>query len=59
MAKYVNDKQLADRYGVSRATVWNWSKLGVLPRPKKVGPNTTRWDDDEIARHEAEREGAA
>jgi len=59
VAKYVSDKQLADRYGVSRATVWNWTRSGILPQPKKVGPNTTRWDDDEIARHEAAREGAA
>ena len=55
MAKYVSDKQLAEQFGVSRATVWNWSKTGYLPAPRKIGPNTTRWDAAEIERHELSR----
>ena len=56
--RYVSDKYLAERYKVSRATPWNWAKAGTFPRPKKIGPNTTRWDLDEVERHEAEQGGA-
>ena len=56
--RYASDKDLSRRYGVCRATPWNWAKAGTFPRPKKIGPNTTRWDLDEVERHEAEQEGA-
>ena len=54
--RYYSDKQLARRYGVSRATIWNWAKRGVLPRPHRLGPNTSRWPETEIAEHEAAAE---
>lgn len=28
---------------VSAATIWRWVKEGKLPRPEKLGPNTTVW----------------
>jgi len=57
--RYATDRDLAKRYDVSRATPWNWAKAGKFPKPKKIGPNTTRWDLDEIERYEAEQGGAA
>ena len=43
--KWMTDQQLADRYGVNRATIWNWSKSKPgFPQPVKLGANTTRWN---------------
>ena len=52
---YLNDKQLAGRYGVSRATIWRWVAKGMLPKPVQISPGTTRWKSDQIASFEAER----
>lgn len=58
MQTYVTDKFLAARYGVCRATIWQWSKTGNLPRPLRLGPSCTRWSLAEIERHEADRAAA-
>lgn len=57
--RYVSDKDLSRRYSVSRATPWKWAKSGILPKPKRIGPNTTRWDLDEIEQFEAKKAGAS
>ena len=41
--EYLSVRQVAAIYGVSKATIWRWAKLGILQPPIKVGPNTTRW----------------
>lgn len=46
--KWVSDRYLAHYYSVSRKTVWTWAKTGQIPKPKKIGQNSTRWDFDEI-----------
>ena len=48
MNQYKSDKDLAARYGVSRSTIWRWTKEGRLPQPKKLSPGCTRWDWSEI-----------
>jgi predicted DNA-binding transcriptional regulator AlpA len=59
---WVSDIQIAEHYGVSRATVWRWAsgwstrnKHGDLiehppkiPRPKKVGANCSRWRWEDV-----------
>jgi len=32
----------------SPATVWRASRDGRLPAPVKIGPNSTRWREDEV-----------
>lgn len=58
---YLIDRDLAERYAVSRVSIWRWAQQGVLPKPIRVGANCTRWRADEIegfeARKAAEREG--
>lgn len=54
---YVSDKQVADRYGVARGTIWRWVREGHFPRPKKLGPSCTRWPVDTIQRWEQDLEG--
>lgn len=57
--KYLSDKELASRYGVSRITPWRWAKKGSFPSPVKLGPNCTRWKLSDIEAWEASKEVAA
>jgi len=45
------DRILARYYSVARKTIWDWSKTGKLPEPKKISPNRTRWNNAEIKAH--------
>jgi predicted DNA-binding transcriptional regulator AlpA len=36
--------------GVGPATVWRHAKLGLIPKPKKLGPNVTAWNVGELRR---------
>lgn len=51
---YLNDDQLAERYGVSRATIWRWTSKGILPKPIKFTKSCTRWRKDQIEQRDAE-----
>lgn len=46
--EWANDIQLAQRFAVSRATIWRWHKQGILPPATKIGPNITRWRLSEV-----------
>lgn len=35
-------------HGIGPATVWRWVKVGRLPAPVKLGPNTTAWRVGEL-----------
>lgn len=45
--KYLNDREVAERYGISRAGVWRHSEKGLLPKPVKLG-HSTRWLASEL-----------
>ena len=47
--KWASDQFLAEYFEVSRCTIWRWVKIGKLPPPEKLGPNTTRWDFEKIS----------
>ncbi|MDQ3565821.1 MAG: hypothetical protein M3436_17520 [Pseudomonadota bacterium] len=34
-------------------TVWRWTSIGLLPKPVKIGPNSTRWLLAEVEAAEA------
>jgi len=53
---YLSDVQLAERYGVTRPTIWRWSAQGVLPSPVQLSPGCTRWVRDEIEAADAARQ---
>ena len=41
---YLSDKQVAERYSVSTATVWRWAKeTPGFPAPVKLSPGCSRW----------------
>ena len=44
VCNYLSDRAVAQRYGVSRPTIWRWVKvLKGFPAPIKVSEGTTRW----------------
>ncbi len=46
--RYLKVKDLSARLGVSRSTIWEWSRVGKLPKPVKLGEAVTRWRSDEV-----------
>jgi predicted DNA-binding transcriptional regulator AlpA len=50
--QYLTDIDLAERYSVSRTTVWRWTSKGRFPRPIRLGGATTRWSFDDVLKHE-------
>ena len=59
MQRYISDIQLAERYSVSRSTIWRWVHRGILPKPQKLSPGCTRWRLDGIEQREMARDAAA
>ena len=42
--KYLSDKQVADRYGVTRTSIWRWLRtLDDFPDPIKLSEGCSRW----------------
>jgi len=41
-------RDVAAHYGVAKSTIYRWVGLGILPLPKKMGPNTSLWERDVI-----------
>ena len=46
--KLLTAMQVAKIYGITRRTVWRWSAMGIIPKPKLIAPRFTRWDRDEV-----------
>jgi len=53
------DKEVAAHFGISRNRVWAWVRQGRLPKPVKLGPNTSRWHVDVLNEWEAFRNAEA
>lgn len=51
--RYLRDTAVAQRYGVSRQTVWRWAAQGALPEPIKLSEGVTRWRVSDLLAHEA------
>lgn len=52
-------RPVANRYGVSPATIWRWVREGKFPVPVKLGENCTRWRIADITAWENSLETAA
>ena len=33
---------------VSRSTLWRWCRVGLFPKPIRLGPNSIRWKRAEV-----------
>lgn len=41
---YLQDRQVAERFSVTRTAIWRWLKSDpTFPRPIALSPGTTRW----------------
>ena len=41
---FLQDIQVADRYSISRVSVWRWLKTDpTFPKPFKLSPGCARW----------------
>jgi predicted DNA-binding transcriptional regulator AlpA len=38
-----------------RSTIWRWIRLGIFPKPKRLGPRKLVWYESEITRWLDER----
>lgn len=45
---FISANTLAKALEVSPCTIWGWSKSGRLPKPKKLGANTSRFNAGEV-----------
>lgn len=52
--RYLSDSEVADVLGISRATVWRYTKRGIIPQPVKLG-RSVRWDGRALAAATRER----
>lgn len=53
---YISDRKVAERYGVTRQTVWRWVRTGDFPAPVSLSPGCTRWRLSEVEAWEAQRD---
>lgn len=50
---YLSDRQVAERYGVFRTTVWGWARSDpTFPKPVALSPGCTRWKLADLVRWE-------
>lgn len=55
---FLSDQQIADRYGVSRVTIWRWRRVDPLfPQPISLSPGCVRWREADLVKWEAAKAG--
>lgn len=47
---FVQSATLAALFQTSGTTIWRWARDGRLPKPRKLGGNSTRWNVGEVRR---------
>lgn len=52
---HFTDKQLAQRYLVSRQTIWRWVKEEKFPSPIRLSKSCTRWTAESVMQWEQSR----
>lgn len=57
--RFLLDFELADRLGITRRSVWAFTRDGRLPRPHKLGRRATRWRWADVVAHLEEKKNAA
>lgn len=48
MDKLLRLPQVAEKLGVSKSTVWLYSRNGTLPKPTKLSPRVTVWKESDV-----------
>ncbi len=53
---FYKDTDLAQRFGVSRVTIWRWVKNNQFPAPVRFSVGCTRWNSDDIDKWQSDCE---
>lgn len=46
--RFLTFKQVRDRTGLSRSTIWRLERAGKFPRHHRISPNRVAWDESAI-----------
>ncbi len=57
--QFIRLTDLTKRIGISRSSVWNFTKNGTFPSPIKLSPNCTAWVTAEVDQWAADRIAAS
>ncbi len=49
-AAHVRLPTVATLYATSPSNVWRWVQEGLIPKPRKLGPQTTVWNVGDLRR---------
>ncbi|WP_298220755.1 AlpA family transcriptional regulator [Halothiobacillus sp.] len=49
---FFSDKALAERYQVTRQTIWRWVRENRLAKPVKLAAGSTRWTQAAVEKFE-------
>ena len=47
MGRMLNVREVAEKLGCCKASVFNWSRDGIIPQQRKLG-RATRWGEEEL-----------
>ncbi len=48
----------AEQLGISRSTLWRWVKMGIVPKPIKLGSQAVGWQEKTLLEYIKSRENA-
>ena len=48
MVKFLRIKDVMDKTGIAKSTIWLWVKEGKFPKPIKLSPRITVWENEKI-----------
>ena len=48
MSNFLRIAQVAKKTGLGKSTVWLWVKEDRFPKPIKLSPRVTVWDEEKI-----------
>lgn len=54
-AAFLRSADLQARWNVSRVSIWNWERSGLLPHSVSIGPNSKGWPISVIEAFERQR----
>ena len=46
--RIINQEEMSERMGRSKATLWKWVKDGKFPKPLYMGKRTLGWTESQI-----------
>lgn len=48
MKRFIRINELIEKTGIARSTIWLWVSEDKFPKPIKLSPRITVWEEDKI-----------